>query len=174
MDERIVYTFYYYIDWWLWNGKTTVSTHKLIILALVGSCAMLMSAFVFQLLGYTPCKICIWQRWPHVIAILAGALWLIKPDFRFIILGIFSTFLTSGLGLYHSGIEQKWWSGPTTCTSEKIGNLSSNELFAKIMSAPITRCDEIAWTFANLSMASWNAILSLSLTIVWVIAIKNK
>jgi disulfide bond formation protein DsbB len=109
-----------------------------------------------------------------VIAILAGVLWLIKPDFRFIILGIFSTFLTSGLGLYHSGIEQKWWSGPTTCTSEKIGNLSSNELFAKIMSAPITRCDEIAWTFANLSMANWNAILSLSLTIVWVIAIKNK
>ena len=68
-----------------------------------------------------------------MLAILAGVLWLIKPDFRFIILGAFSTFLTSGLALYHSGIEQKWWSGPSTCSSGKIDDLSVDELFEKII-----------------------------------------
>ena len=42
--------------------------------AAAGSAALLLGAFVFQALGYAPCAMCIWQRYPHAIAIGMGAL----------------------------------------------------------------------------------------------------
>ena len=39
------------------------------LLAAGGSLALLLGAFGFQALGYAPCKLCLWQRWPHGAAI---------------------------------------------------------------------------------------------------------
>jgi len=36
-------------------------------------------------------------------------------------------------------------------------------LLAQIMAAPLVRCDEIAWSLFGVSMAGWNALLSLGL-----------
>jgi disulfide bond formation protein DsbB len=49
-----------------------------------------------------------------------------------------------------------------------MGNLSADELFDKIMNAPLIRCDEVAWSMLGLSMASWNAIIALVLAAIWV------
>jgi hypothetical protein len=35
------------------------------------------------------------------------------------------------------------------------------------MNAPLVRCDEVVWDFLGLSMATWNAILSLGLAAMW-------
>ena len=35
------------------------------------------------------------------------------------------------------------------------------------MEAPLVRCDEVAWEFLSLSMASWNGIISLGLAGMW-------
>ncbi|RMH46330.1 MAG: disulfide bond formation protein B, partial [Alphaproteobacteria bacterium] len=45
-------------------------------------------------------------------------------------------------------------------------------LMARIMSAPLVRCDEIVWSFAGISMAGWNAILSLGLALTWFAAFR--
>ena len=42
------------------------------LLAAFGSLALLAGAFAFQALGYAPCKLCLWQRWPHGGAIALG------------------------------------------------------------------------------------------------------
>ncbi len=34
-------------------------------------------------------------------------------------------------------------------------------------------CDEVAWSLAGLSMASWNAILSLFLAALWIAALRR-
>ena len=45
----------------------------LIGLASLGSLALLVGAFGFQHLGgLPPCKLCIWQRYPHALAVLIG------------------------------------------------------------------------------------------------------
>ena len=45
-----------------------------VLIAAGGSLALLLGAFAFQHLGgLAPCKLCIWQRWPHVAAIAIGA-----------------------------------------------------------------------------------------------------
>ena len=79
--------------------------------------------------------------------------------------------LTSvGLGIYHSGVEQKWWEGPTTCTSGDISGVKADDLLNQIMNAPVVHCDQIAWEMWHLSMASWNAVISAALVVIWLMA----
>jgi len=139
-----------------------------IILATFGSIALLGGAFVFQTLGYAPCKLCLWQRWPHAAAIFVGALALLTGWRFWPWLGAAAAALTSGFGVYHTGVEQGWWVGPTTCTSGPIGGMSAGDLLAQINAAPLIRCDEVAWALMGVSMASWNAILSAVLVAIWV------
>ena len=44
---------------------------QLILLAAGGSAALLIAAWTFQAIGYAPCKMCLWQRWPHAAAMTA-------------------------------------------------------------------------------------------------------
>ena len=47
--------------------------------------------------------------------------------------------------------------------------LSPEELLRRILEAPMVRCDDVQWSFLGISMAGWNAILSLgsALVILW-------
>ena len=147
----------------------------LIALAAGGSAALLLGAFAFQHLGgLAPCKLCIWQRYPHVAAIALGALALFVPLPILIALGALAALITTGIGGYHVGVEQGWWEGPTTCSSAPVDNLDPNALFDQIMAAPLVRCDEIAWQFAGLSMAGWNMVISLVLAGLWIAALRAR
>lgn len=139
----------------------------MILLAAGGSAALLLGAFGFQLFGYPPCHLCLLQRWPHAAAILIGVLALRFRGWLLPMLGAVAAATTSGLGLYHSGVEQGWWQGPSTCTSGSVGALSPDKLLDQIMTAPLIQCDQIAWSMFGLSMASWNAILSAFLVVIW-------
>ena len=148
-----------------------MTRNRLVLLAAGGSAAMLLAAWGFQYLGgMAPCKLCIWQRYPHGAAVLIGAVtlatgWRILPW-----AGALAALTTAGIGLYHAGVEQGWWEGPTTCTSGPIGGLSAEQLMAQIMEAPLVRCDEIPWDLFGISMAGWNGLVSLGLALVWLLA----
>jgi disulfide bond formation protein DsbB len=146
---------------------------KDVLLAAGGSAALLLGAFLFQMLGYPPCKLCLWQRWPHGAAIAIGALTVLTGLRWLPWLGALAATTTGAIGVYHAGVEQGWWQGPTTCTSGGALTGSTQDLLGQIMTAPLVRCDEIAWTFAGLSMASWNAILSFLLAALWVVAARK-
>lgn len=148
-----------------------MTRNRLIMLAAGGSAAMLLAAWGFQYLGgMAPCKLCIWQRYPHGAAALIGALalasgWRILPWG-----GALAALSTGGIGLYHAGVEQGWWEGPTTCTSGPIGNLSAEQLMAQILEAPLVRCDDIPWELFGISMAGWNGVISIGLALIWLLA----
>lgn len=143
-------------------------------LAAGGSAALLLGAFAFQHLGgLAPCKLCIWQRYPHAVAIALGAAALFVPLPALLALGALAALATAAVGLYHVGVEQGWWEGPTSCTSGSIGGVDKNDLFDQIMAAPLIRCDDIAWQFAGLSMAGWNMIISLVLAGFWLMALRR-
>ncbi|MCA0871321.1 disulfide bond formation protein B [Seohaeicola saemankumensis] len=151
-------------------------TRKLLILiASAGSAAMLLGAFGFQYIGdMAPCKLCLWQRWPHAAAVLIGALALLLPGPLLPLLGALAALTTAGIGLYHTGVERGWWEGPTTCTSGPVGGLTPEQLMEQIMSAPLVRCDEVPWEMFTLSMASWNAIASLGFALIWLMAARAR
>ena len=153
----------------------TLSTKAIGILAAAGSAALLSGAFLFQSLGYAPCAMCIWQRYPHVLAIAAGALLVLGLRHPLIFgLGALAAATTAGLGAYHTGVERDWWEGPTSCTGSglHLSNMSVESLLptATDQSSGLVLCDEVVWEFLSFSMASWNAILSAILTVIWVLA----
>lgn len=142
-------------------------------IAAFGSLALLAGAFLFQALGYAPCPMCIWQRYPHVAAIAIGVVAFFLPGRSLPLLGAAAALTTGGIGVYHTGVERGWWEGPSTCSSQPIGDLSPEQLLDQIMNAPLVRCDEVAWQLAGLSMASWNAVLSFGLVAIWLIAVRH-
>ena len=147
---------------------------RYVLLATLGSAAMLLGAYAFQHLGgMPPCKLCIWQRWPHGTAILIGLIIMLTGEARMAWIGALAALTTSLIGFYHVGVEQGWWEGPTSCTSSGTANLSAEELLNQILAAPLVRCDDIAWQLAGISMAGWNAIISLGLAAIWVQAMRR-
>ena len=151
------------------NGK------QLGMLAAGGSFVLLTTAFIFQALGYAPCAMCIWQRYPHGVAIAAGALLAVGlSPIGLLITGAAAAATTSAIGVYHTGVERDWWQGPTSCTGSglDLSNLSGSDLLPSASSGPSTlvMCDEVAWEFLTLSMASWNALWSAALVGLWLFA----
>lgn len=154
--------------------KKLMQRNVLIGLASLGSLALLLGAFGFQHLGgLPPCKLCIWQRYPHAVAVLIGVAAVAIRGRLLPLLGMCAALVTAGIGLFHAGVEQGWWEGPTTCTSSGTSGMSADDLFDQIMTAPVVRCDDIAWEMLGISMAGWNGILSLGLVLLWALAYRR-
>ncbi len=148
-----------------------MSRRILLLLAAAGSAALLAGALAFQYLGgLAPCPLCLWQRWPHAAAVALGALGAVLPAAWVAGLGAVAAAASGGIGVYHTGVERGWWQGPATCAGADVGGLTPEELLARIMQAPLVRCDEVAWSLGGLSMASWNAVLSFALAALWLAA----
>ena len=128
-----------------------------------GSGLLLLAALGFEYLGgLVPCQLCIWQRWPHLLVVLAGALvWMAgRPA---LLLAAGGALTSAAIALYHVGVEQKIWAGPKGCSASLDigGDLAS--LTDRLLATPVVRCDEIAWSFLGLSMAGWNMLASLAI-----------
>ena len=111
--------------------------------------------------GLHPCEMCYWQRWPHAAAILLAALAFTGPaassrSRTLTLLAAASIVISGAIGVYHAGVEVGIFEGITTCSTTRGMTLQD------IVSAPLVRCDQVQWAFLGISMAGWNAILSLS------------
>ena len=152
-----------------------LSQRHLIMLAAAGSAALLLGALAFQHLGgMAPCKLCLWQRWPHGIAVGAGVVGLMALPGLMAMLGALAALATAGIGGFHTGVERGWWPGPADCSGGPVAGMSAEDLMAQIMAAPLVRCDEVPWEMWGLSMASWNMAASLGLAVVWVMALRAR
>ncbi|MDU8941968.1 disulfide bond formation protein B [Ovoidimarina sediminis] len=148
-----------------------MTRRSLILMAAGGSLALLLGAWAFQHIGgLAPCKLCIWQRWPHGAAVLIGGAGLFVGGAVLPLLGALAAAATAGVGVYHTGVEREWWEGPTSCSSGSIEGLTPEQLMDQIMGAPLVQCDQVAWEMLGLSMASWNAVLSVAFVTLWLAA----
>lgn len=127
--------------------------------------ALMLGALGFQyILNYPPCEMCHWQRWPHIAAAvigLGGGLLLRSAMVKLPVAGALAALTllliaTSGvLGVYHAGVEWHWWAGPAACTTGFVFNGTLD------LNAPVPHCDIAAWRLFGISMAGYNAVISL-------------
>ena len=145
-----------------------MTTKQLITLASVSSLVLILGAYSFEFIGgFSPCKLCYLQRYPHFLVILIFPLFYFFPGRILIFVGIVSMLASTVLAFYHVGVEQKYWPGPNSCTTSSIEGLTTDQLLDQIMSAPLVRCDEIVWDLIGISMAGWNALISFCLFLIW-------
>ncbi|MDJ0640492.1 MAG: disulfide bond formation protein B [Paracoccaceae bacterium] len=154
-----------------------MTARNLMLLAAGGSLALLLGAFIFQAFGFAPCKMCLWQRWPHAAAIGVGALVLAAGPLVLLgLAGALSALVTGGIGVFHSGVEQGWWEGPTSCSggSDTLEGLTGSDLLSMDAPVNVVLCDEVAWAdpVIGLSMATWNAVISFGLAALWIAALR--
>ncbi|WP_226782711.1 disulfide bond formation protein B [Oceaniglobus trochenteri] len=149
-----------------------MNRRHLILMAAGGSALLLGGAFLFQSLGYAPCTMCLWQRWPHAIAIVLGVVGYLWPRAVVAVLGALAAFATAAIGVFHAGVEWKFWPGPSSCTGggSSLSGLSGSDLLSTDIPETLVMCDEIVWQLFGLSMAGWNALLSFALVALWIAA----
>jgi disulfide bond formation protein DsbB len=130
------------------------------------SLALILGALAFQYLGHiAPCEMCHWQRWPHIAAALIGlvggtlvagggrnassALPLALAAIVILLVAV------SGLiGAYQTGMQWHLLPGPSACTGRRFV-LGSDMV-------PEVQCDVVTWQLFGLSLAAYNALISLA------------
>ncbi len=128
--------------------------------------------FYFQyVLGYPPCPLCLEQRIAYYISIPLAAMILlglsVGSSRKVLLLALLAIAVAmlwnAGLGVYHSGVEWRWWQGPQDC-SGAIPNFSTGgSLLEQMNKTRVVRCDEAAWRLLGLSLAGYNVLISLLL-----------
>jgi disulfide bond formation protein DsbB len=139
-------------------------------LILAAAVATVGAALFFQhVIGLVPCKLCLIQRQPYYAAIpLALALLLLPISDGWRRLGLAAlalVFLVSaGLGAYHAGVEWGFFLGPSDCGGGAPPAASGvGDFLKQLETTRVVSCTEAAWRFLGLSMAGWNAVVSLGL-----------
>src|SRR6476469_823837 len=136
------------------------------LIALLLPLALLAGAYGSQYFGgLYPCEMCWWQRYAHFAAIPLAALAFAGPaassrSRMFTLLAALAIAVSGGIGVYHAGVEAKIFEGFTQCTALSKSS-STADLLKQITHAPLVRCDEVQFRFLGISMAGWNAIISL-------------
>jgi disulfide bond formation protein DsbB len=152
------------------NESGRLAQAALLIAALAA--ATILGAYFFQfVLGYAPCPLCLEQRIPYYVAIplalavAAAGAWGAPARLLALALGLIAIVMLigAGLGVYHAGVEWKWWLGPSDCSGPVTSFGAAGNLLQTIESTPVVRCDEAAWRFLGLSLAGYNALISLAL-----------
>jgi disulfide bond formation protein DsbB len=144
-------------------------------ITVVGAAA-LVGAWYFQfVVGLAPCPLCLEQRFPYYFAIplatmvMLGVVYGATPRVLvFALLAIAAGMLwNAGLGVYHSGIEWKWWPGPAECSGVPSFR-NQGDILNRLGSSIIVRCDEAPWRdpVLGLSLAGYNVLISLGLAAV--------
>jgi len=145
------------------------------LIAFLSSALMLAIAHGFETFGHlAPCNLCLKAREVYWVAGTVGLvasilqrtpLWpRLRQPANLLLAAIF--LYGAGLAVFHAGVEWKWWPGPTTCTGGGVARASNLEAMLKgTMKIKPPACDKAAWVFLGLSMAGWNALVSLKLAV---------
>ncbi|MBU1375467.1 MAG: disulfide bond formation protein B [Alphaproteobacteria bacterium] len=142
--------------------------------AVLVAAAMLATAHAFETFGgYAPCTLCLRQREVYWAILGVGLAFMVVvrmpggPRWREATCWVLALgfAVSCAVAVYHAGAEWKFWPGPQACASGG-GGVNAADLSAFLEGAKVKppACDEAAWVFAGLSMASWNALISLGLT----------
>ena len=141
-------------------------------LVAVGGAATILGAFFFQyVIGLQPCPMCYEERIPHYVAvplaILVGIAALSGAPRKVVKAGLavvaIAMLILVGMSIFHAGVEWKWWPGPTECSGPMNGLGTTGDLIDRMNKTVVIRCDEAAWRFLGLSLAGYNALISLAL-----------
>ena len=146
---------------------------RLGLLALLVALAAIGGAWAFQLIGgYIPCALCLQQRVPYYagIPVLLAALLVLRfrPQLTFSRLLFFAFAVIMAyslyLAIYHAGAEWEFWAGPSDCGGNAVLPDDAGSLLAQLETVRLVSCTEAAGRFLGLSFAGWNAVATLLLT----------
>ena len=132
--------------------------------------------FIQYILGHKPCNLCIIERIPYISAVILISLIFIINKYESVIAGIVMLFFIFGavISFYHVGIEQGVFSESLVC---ELGGfkeqLSKDDLLNQLKNRSAISCKEVTFRFLGLSLATINTIISILISGIMLLVIKN-
>ena len=139
-----------------------------IFIFLVGVWALLV-AYYFELFhDLYPCVLCLYQRIPYGLCICLGIFSFYKQKSIevCVLLAAICFFINMIIASYHFGVEKHWWTSILACESNLISVSSVDQLKAMLLTKTKPACDSVEWTFFGISMAGYNALISINLGLI--------
>jgi disulfide bond formation protein DsbB len=138
-------------------------------------------AWIFQAFGYQPCDLCLEQRTAYYVGIpLAVVAAFVAARLPRLVAILFLAALAlifvanMGLAIYHSGVEWKFWQGPTACTGPvDAGPLKAGDLLSQLKTIKVVRCDEVQIRILGLSLANFNVLICAALAAIGAWGVKQ-
>jgi disulfide bond formation protein DsbB len=135
----------------------------------LAAAASLAGAWFFELvLRLAPCPLCLQQRWPWYAALIIGGAGLVAQSsgstrLARAALAVLTLLMLGSalLAIYHSGVEWGFWAGPAGCSAAQAMPQNAGNLLQTIGETRVPSCTEAAWRLLGLSLAGWNALISL-------------
>ncbi|MGC6472783.1 MAG: disulfide bond formation protein B [Parvibaculales bacterium] len=142
-----------------------------LVLLWLGMAGVIALALLMQHVGgYQPCDMCLKQRLPYYVGLVAvplvGLAWHQNREtlYHHGLIAVSLLFAAGGAyAAYHAGVEWKWWPGPDTCGATGTGPQTIDQLMNSLQHDQLVPCDEAAWRFLGISMAGYNALASFGL-----------
>jgi disulfide bond formation protein DsbB len=141
-----------------------------VAIAAAGAATILGAWFFQYVLGYQPCALCLEQRYVYYFGVPLAVLVVLGEQVgatrKVLLLALLAITIgmiwNTGLSSYHAGVEWKLWSGPRDCTGP-LDSLSGGGLLRDLETIHVPRCDDAAWRFLGISLAGYDAVISLAL-----------
>ncbi|MCG6121858.1 MAG: disulfide bond formation protein B [Microvirga sp.] len=155
------------------DAPALLANHRLVAgaIALVAG-LVIATALVFEHgFGMRPCLLCLYQRWPYYVGVpLAALVAIVARSERAARAGLALVglvFLASAaLGAYHAGVEWGIFLGPNGCGGEPATPAAGMDAFlSQLETVRVIDCSQPAWIFLGLSMAGWNALVSVAIAV---------
>ena len=135
------------------------------ILTLVGA------VYIEYILNAKPCRLCLYQRYPYIVAIFISFFGYHKYKNKLILYLLTIVFLISLIiSGYHFGIERSFFSDFSGCVSEDSSIIIKEDLLTNLNELP-SNCKDVYFTIFGLSLATINVLISLLIVIISIVII---
>ena len=143
------------------------------VVVTLGMAVVVGSALGFEHIGgYIPCALCLLQRNPYYIGIPLGILTILSVVLKLpasvtrtllVLIGLLML-VGGGMGIYHAGVEWKFWEGPASCSVSAAGVAAgAGNVLDQLNSVKGPSCTDATLRVLGLSFAGWNVLTSLAL-----------
>ena len=124
--------------------------------------SLLSAVYIEFILDQKPCKLCLYQRIPYIVAIFISFLGLASENkFKWLLLLFFIFIFSSFLSGYHFGIENNIFREFSGCTNTNTDLLDKTKIIESLsINIPIS-CKEVNFKVFGLSLATINLFISI-------------
>lgn len=117
--------------------------------------------------GLEPCPLCLYQRVPYGVTLALGLAALVVPwgaiRAAAVALAGAAFLIGAAIAVHHVGVERHWWASVAACGGALPPDMTVAELRAALAGPPAKPCDAVDWTLFGVSMAGYNAVVSIFL-----------
>ena len=153
--------------------KKKIILNSLILLSFI---TLSLAYFIEFVLGHEPCNLCIIERIPYIGTIIIISFLIFTNRWEKILLSITLLLFIFGAvtSVYHVGIEQGVFSESLLCELGLNTNYQNPEdLLKSLEKAPIS-CKDVTFKIFGLSLATFNAFLSIVISYILIKLISKK